>query len=143
MSSVCCKISDMTAVYDPQEFAEWLTQAYEASPFKSWQAVADRVSTTRSTLSRLAGAKPQSITGKPGQPNAQLVIDLAKLFHQDVDTALIKGGHAPIGRTEENGLFSGLEKLSPERQRLAKRQIRAIIDSLAAEEEHDTDYIDT
>jgi transcriptional regulator with XRE-family HTH domain len=133
----------MLEIFDPAEFGEWLSEAYQDSPFKSWQQVADRVGTTRSTLSRLAGAKPQSLTGKPGQPNPDLVVKLAKLFGKDVNEALIKGGHAPIDRyPAESGLFRGIEKLSPERQELARRQIRAIIESLSVEEHHDFDYVE-
>ena len=38
---------------------------------------------------------------------------------------------------DEDGLFSALDKLTPEMQTIAKRQIRAIIDSLVAQEEPD------
>ncbi len=132
----------MQAVYDPLVFAKWLTDAYESSPYKSWQAVADNVGTTRSTLSRLAGAKPQSINGKAGQPNSELVIRLAELFGKDIDEALIKGGHAPLNiDRDDDGIYSGLRALSPERQKVARRQIKAIIDALAEEDEHDFDYI--
>jgi transcriptional regulator with XRE-family HTH domain len=95
-------ISDMPLVYDPLVFAKWLVEAYGESPYKSWQAVAEKVGTTRSTLSRLAGAKPQTLTGKPSQPSSDLVIKLANLFNKDMDDALIKAGHAPIrGMSEQ------------------------------------------
>lgn len=132
----------MSAVYDPIEFAAWLSDAFRDSHFKSWQAVAERVGVTRSTLSRFAGAKPQSLTGKAGQPKAELVIKLARLFGRDVDQALMIAGHAPIGQPSEEGLFSGFEKLSPEMKRIARRQIQAIIDLLAEQDEVDTDYIE-
>lgn len=138
MSSVCCNISYMASVYDPKEFAAWLTGAFESSHYKSWQAVADDVGTTRSTLSRLAGAKPQTLTLKPGQPSADLVIRLAEIFRKDVDDALMKGGHAPINRRrDEDGLYSGYDELPPDRKQLARRQIRAILASLADPEDHD------
>lgn len=143
MSIACCKISNMSAVYDPLRFAEWLTSAFRDSPYKSWQEVADRVDTSRATLSRYARAAEQSLTNKPSQPGPQLVIKLAELFGKDVDKALQIAGHAPRSGGIEEGLFSGFNNLSPRMQKLAQQQIRAIIESLAAQDEHDTDYIDT
>lgn len=67
------------------------------------------------------------------------VIALAEALKLSAREALEKAGFA--AEAEPNGLYSGLEKLSPERQELAKRQIKAIIDSLAEEENPDTDYI--
>ncbi len=58
----------------------------------------------------------------------------------DIEIAFRKAGFFRENDDTE-GLFSGLEKLSPEKQRLAKRQIRMIIESLADEEVFDTDYI--
>jgi hypothetical protein len=83
------------------------------------------------------------LTNKPSQPGAQLVIKLAELFGEDVDKVLLLAGHAPRSGAIEEGLFSGLNKLSPRMQKVAQQQIRAIIDALAAQDEHDTDYIDT
>lgn len=83
------------------------------------------------------------MTNKPSQPGPQLVIKLAELFGKDVDKALQIAGHAPRSGGIEEGLFSGFNNLSPRMQKLAQQQIRAIIESLAAQDEHDTDYIDT
>jgi hypothetical protein len=48
---------------------------------------------------------------------------------------------APINKTTDDGLYKGLNELPPDRQELARRQIRAIIESLSVKEQ-DTDYID-
>jgi hypothetical protein len=96
MSMARCMISDMPAVYDAQEFADLLTSAFKNSFYKSWQEVADKVESTRSTLSRYAGAKPQTLTGKPSQPEPELVIKLARLFDQNVNQWLQAAGHAAL-----------------------------------------------
>ncbi|CAN5354673.1 hypothetical protein BH10ACI2_BH10ACI2_00220 [soil metagenome] len=70
-----------------------------------------------------------------------MVVSLAEALGRDVDDALMLAGHAPIADFDNDGLFSGLKKLSPEKQRLAKRQMKMIIDTLAEEDDHDTDYI--
>jgi transcriptional regulator with XRE-family HTH domain len=84
----------MTAVYDPKEFAEWLSDAFRRSPFKSWRELAGRIGTSVSTLTRYAGAKPQYLTSKPSQPSPDLVIKLAEVFEADINAALEKAGHA-------------------------------------------------
>ena len=90
----CRIISNKMSFYNPFKFAEWLSNAYNESKFKSWQEVADKVGTTRSTLSRYAGAKPQTLTNKPSQPNADLVVKLAEVFGEDKNNALTLAGHA-------------------------------------------------
>lgn len=127
----------MSSVYSPEEFAEWLTSAYEGSRYKSWRSVAFEIGTSHSTLTRLAGAKPQTLTGKPSQPSADLVITLANFFKKDVNEALRKGGHAPLDdEDDEDSLYAGIENLTPEMQAIARKQIREIsrgvIDSLMA-----------
>jgi hypothetical protein len=68
---------------------------------------------------------------------------LANALNIDVDEALLMAGHAPSdGNADPDGLYSGIKKLTPERQRLAKAQIKAIMSTLLAEQEHDTDYIE-
>lgn len=65
------------------------------------------------------------------------VIAIAGALSLSVDEALSMAGFA--GPTAaENGLFSGIEKLSPAMQALAKKQIRAIIESLS-EQDSNTD----
>ena len=59
----------------------------------------------------------------------------------DLGTAMRRAGFfVPDGKNE--GLFSGLDSLTPEKQKLARRQIRAIIDTLVEEDDLDTDYIE-
>ena len=100
-------------IYDPQEFAAWLRDAFMQSSFKSWQQVARAVEETgittasRSTLSRYAGAKPQSLTGKPSQPQPELAQALAKVFDADVNYVLQLSGHAPAKSFLPN-VFQGL-----------------------------------
>lgn len=53
----------------------------------------------------------------------------------DLGTAFRKAGFA-LPDEDIDGLFSGYENLPPERRRLAKIQIRAILDSLVDPDEH-------
>jgi hypothetical protein len=101
MNSFCCTINNVKNTFNPDEFAVWLNSAYERSHFKSWEAVVKAVklkggSTSRSSLSRYAGAKNQTIPGKPSQPEAGLAISLAKVFNEDENRVLLLTGHAPV-----------------------------------------------
>lgn len=81
--------------YDADKFAEWLTSAFENSHFKSFSSLADAAGLTRSTVSSLANARPQSLTNKPSQPSPETVLKLAKALGEDIDQALLLAGHAP------------------------------------------------
>lgn len=98
----CCKINNVpkNKLFDADKFAEWLTSVYNSSSFKSWEDVSKAVKKhggqiSRSSLSRYAGAKDQTLTGKPSQPQPQSAIALAKVFNEDEDKVLMLCGHAP------------------------------------------------
>lgn len=90
-----CTIINVPEIYNPDAFADWLTSAFNESSFKSFEELAQRAKTTRSTISRYAGAKKQSLTNKPSQPKSGLVIALAEALNKDVNEALMAAGHAP------------------------------------------------
>lgn len=119
--------------FDPDLFADWLTEAFKRSEFKSFSALAEKAKLSRSAVSALANAKKQPLTNKPSQPKAETAISLAKALREDVDKVLLLAGHAPLESSETSGWFKGLDKLSPDDQKRAKRQIRAIIDSYLEE----------
>lgn len=153
-ASFCCKISDVQKIYDPDKFAKWLTDAFEASPFKSWEDVAQALKklekelgpikgATRSTLSRYAGAKPQATTGKRSQPNPTLVIGLAKLFDADVDNALREAGHATLNQESNNlrGLLRVTEdEMTPEQRKLFLNSARALAKEIIKTTKPDFDF---
>lgn len=74
------------------------------------------------------------------QVGSEAVDALAKALDLDVNETRLAAGYAP-NEPIEPGFFSGYHDLSPDRQELARRQIKAILDSLA-DKEHDTNYID-
>lgn len=74
-----------------------------------------------------------------GKPKRKFVIAAAEVLGEDVNKALKIAGY---DAEDDDGWFKGLEGLSPEKKKLAKRQIRAIIDALAEEPEPDIDYAD-
>lgn len=143
MSTYWCKIIDMSGMFSAEDFAQWLTSAYEKSIFKSWRSIAAEIGTSHSTLSRLAGAKSQTLTMKPSQPKPELVIRLATLFGKDVNEALMVAGHAPLSSLdEEEWFYRDFNNLPAEKKKLARRQVKAIINALAADADPDTNYID-
>lgn len=107
---------------------------------------------SKSYVGHIENMRPHSQSGALPKPNRDKLIRVIRALnsklpaHAKLDTnGLLKMvGHAPAEEEEftENGFYSGLKRLSPERQLLAKRQIKAIIEALAEEENPDTDYID-
>ncbi len=129
------------ANYDADKFADWLTASFGKSSFKSFAALADSIGLSRSTISALAGAKKQPLTDKPSQPKSETVIKLAEALGEDPNQALLLAGHAPRTNTS-GGQFRNYSKLSSKMKKVADKQIEAIIESLAAIDEPDTDYGD-
>ena len=81
--------------YDALRFGRFLEEAYRNSPFKSHSELAKAAGMTRSTVSSLISAKPQSATSKPSRPKENTVVQLAETLGIDVDEALLAAGHAP------------------------------------------------
>jgi transcriptional regulator with XRE-family HTH domain len=106
-------------------FAEWLERNYQESSFKSYSEIGNRVGVSRTTVSALAKARPQSVSGKPSRPTRSLVVALANVFNADVDEVLQLAGHAPIGLNRkvsenEKELIELFEKLTLKQQDLTK-----------------------
>lgn len=80
--------------------------------------------------------------GSPTRPNRRIVELAAEILNDDVNAALFDAGYSPITGESESGFYSGFSKLPPDKQRVARRQIKAIIDALAEDDDPDTDYID-
>jgi hypothetical protein len=130
------------ANYDADKFADWLTDAFARSTFKSYSALADSVGLSRSTVSALAGAKKQPLTDKPSQPKSDTVVRLANALNENIDKVLGLAGYAPQNGIDiDDGLFRMMKKLPPGKLKLAKRQIAGILESLS-EDGEDFDYID-
>lgn len=128
-------------MFEAERFSEWLTRHFDNSRFKSFSELANEVKLSRATVSALANAKKQTLTDKPSKPKKENVILLATALEADVDEALKIAGYAPINAVvfdeETVGLFKQKEKLSPAKQRLVNRQLKAIIEALAEEEDFD------
>lgn len=89
------------AVYDPQVFADWLDDEFRRSRFKSQSELAAAAGLQRSTISSLINSKIQFATNKSSRPKPETVIKIAQALNVDVNTALLKAGHAPIERTAQ------------------------------------------
>lgn len=124
-----------------ETFGQWLLRCRKE---RGWtqKFLHEKSGVSESYISTLERSQPHSITGAKLRPEPDKVELLAKALGENVDQALIIAGYSP--NNETTGYFKGLEKLSPEKQKIAKRQIRAIIDALAEEEftDEDFDYID-
>ncbi len=80
--------------------------------------------------------------GKP-KPSLGLVDKIAKVLDVNADAMRLAAGYASQNKISDDdiGLFRDLNSLPPGKRKLAKRQVRSIIETLS-EQEHDFDYGD-
>lgn len=112
------------------------------------EGLAKNADIAKSYVSTIETSRPHSVTGAISQPARDVVIRIVEALNKalktqgekliDLNQALILAGYAPQ-ETEETGWFKGLEKLSPDDRKRAKRQIRALIDSYLEEIEENGD----
>lgn len=118
------------------KFGDWLRE--RRTELKMLQSdVARRAGVSTSYISTLERGQKHSITGAELRPEPNKVIAISKAISADPDEALRLNGYLPQGSNDQEGLFSGYDELPPDRKQLARRQIRAILDSLADPEEHE------
>ena len=100
-----------------------------------------RSGVTKQNIDRLLNATPHPITGALPTTTRETVEKLAPALDWDLNDALLAAGLAPNAPTDDelvaDGLFSGYYDLSPEQQRLARKQIAAIIRSFKDEDFED------
>lgn len=125
--------------FDAQKFGSLLKRTREAAGL-STTALALRADVSKQYISMLEKGSDQLLTNKPTQPALDKVERLAKAVGADINEFREMAGYDRMD-SDEAGLFSGLSRLSPEKQRAAKKHMKALIDTLA-EQEHDFDYID-
>jgi len=117
------------------EFGSWIKSIREAARL-SQAGAANRAGIDRQQWYRIENGLSGS--------KRETVIAMAKAVSVNIDEALTRAGFAAIDEPEHDpeGLYHGLDKLSPEMRKLAIKQVRGIMDALAEEEDPDTDYID-
>lgn len=130
--------------FKAEELAKLLTAGFQNSSIKTITDLAAAVNSNKGTLSRLMSAAPQTATGKPSQPNSDLVVRLAETLKINVDEALVLAGYAPLNRIEKtddelvaNGLFKDYYELPEEKRKQARRAIAAVIRSFKDEDFED------
>lgn len=129
-------------VYNDMTFGEWLRKNLNARGVSNAE-FARQVNVSPTYIGNLVRDYSPNITSTRGpRPGEPIVETMAKVLGVSLNEARLAAGYAPIGDGGEEGFFSGLDTLSPENQKIAKRQIRAIIDSFKDDDEFDTDYID-
>lgn len=118
-----------------KSFGSWIRERREAQHF-SQAGVAERAGVDRQTIYRIEA-------GQSGTKR-DTVIAIANALSLDKGDALKRAGFALADNDDSDpeGFYAGIKKLSPEKQKIAKRQIKAIMDALVEEENPDTDYID-
>lgn len=122
-------------------FGAWFRPIVEASGLKQ-KAIAAEADIDQVSLSRILNGA-QGVAKETAMNLARAINTLAGREVANEDTAIrLAVGLKAEGQasTADDGFFSGLDKLSPERREIARKQVRAIIDALV-EEEHDTNYI--
>lgn len=119
-------------------FGGWLRTKINESDISNAE-LARRVGVSPTYIGNLLrDYSPNSKTGSI-RASEPVIEAIAKALNASLDEARLAAGYAP--RNEETtGWYKGLEKLSPEDQKRAKRQIRAIIDSYIDDEEKDEDF---
>ncbi len=120
-------------------FGEWLRQKRKERHL-TMEELGRKVGLSKQYLSVLERAEPHALTGKPVTPGIDNVDRIAAALEVDSGEARRMAGYA--SDDEDEGLYSGLNKLSPEQQRLAKRHIKALIDSMVEVADPDFNYID-
>ena len=126
---------------DVMTFGDWLRQQIKESGFSNAE-VARRAGVSPTYIGNLVrDFSPNTKDGK-GRPSEEVVADIAKAFGANTDDARLAAGYAPLEDASARGLHRGYDKLSPRLRRVADKQIDAIIESLAAIDDDDFDYID-
>jgi transcriptional regulator with XRE-family HTH domain len=85
------------------------------------------------------------LDGLPTRPARRFVELAAKILDDDINEALMDADYAPLDRErfrQDDGMFSGWDKVPEHLRPLARKQVQAIIESLIDNEDNDTDYID-
>lgn len=118
-----------------ETFGQWLKQRREAAGYNRTELAA-RARTTKATISLYE-------LDKVDQPRKAVVDNIAKALHVPLDEARIAAGYMPNSEImgDPEGFYRDFDKLSPDARRLAKKQIKAIIEALAEEDDPDLDYI--
>lgn len=104
--------------------------------------LARRSGVTKQNIGRLINNTPHSLSGALPRAEPDTVEKLAKALGWDLNEALLAAGYAPRNGNSDPGLFKGIERLTPEKRRIAEIQVRAIIDALSEDDNPDTDYIE-
>lgn len=108
-----------------RRFGAWIKNKRESGSF-SQDGAAKRAGIDRQQWYRIE-------SGLSGT-RRDTVIAMANALTAPVDEALRMAGFSAEGVEPDDGLFSGLNELSPDKQKLAKKMIRSVIDSLAEQE---------
>lgn len=124
---------DKLIVYTPMSFGNWLRKNINNAGISNAE-LARRTKFSPTYIGNLVrDFYPNSKDGE-GRPSEDAVRKIAKALNCDVNEAMTQAGYRSDDELVANGLFSGYYDLSPEDQKLARRQIAALIRSFNEEE---------
>lgn len=112
---------------------------------KNWKPaeLARRSGVSKQNIGRIINNTPHSITGALPKTAPETIEKIARALDWDLDEALLAGGYAPVNL--EDSLDNQLKQLSPKSQKIARKQISAIIKTFVEAEtasENDKDSED-
>jgi transcriptional regulator with XRE-family HTH domain len=87
--------------------------------------LARRSGVSKQNIGRIINNTPHSITGALPKTAPETIEKIARALEWDLDEALLAGGYAPVN--QEDSLDNQLRQLSPQSQKIARKQISAII----------------
>lgn len=118
-------------VYNNMTFGEWLRIKVNASRMSNAE-FARRTGVSATYVGNLLrDYSPNMRSARAPRPSEPVIERMAIALGVPLNEARQAAGYSTLGGDDEDGLFAGFNDLPADRKQLARRQIRAIIDSLA------------
>ncbi len=113
----------------------------------SQRELAQRVGKSATYINYVERGYNPSAKGGEFKPGVEAVDSIAKTLKLNANEARIAAGYAPITAASEvdeetAGIFRDIDNLPPERKRIIKKQIRAIVDTMLEDEDFDFNYVE-
>lgn len=132
---------------DPEmSFREKLVEKLREKDWKPAE-LARRSGVSKQNIGRIINNTPHSITGALPKTGTETIEKIAKALDWDLDEALLAGGFAPTTSNDES-VDHQLKQLSPVSQKLARKQISALLKTFvesenASENDRDSENLTT
>lgn len=118
-------------VYKDMSFGDWLRKQLNSKGFSNAE-FARLIGVSPTYVGNLVrDYSPNMTTLRAPRPGEAIVEKMAIILNVPLNDVRRAANYAPIDEIDD-GLYDGLDELSPDMRELAKQQIRGIIDSLVA-----------